>query len=276
MSAPGQQARARILTSGNELAWPINDPKAWLNVAETPKIDLERFQQRIDDIVGRTVSNEPIVRIVDMRKRLELKKNDWRLKYRYWSAGIETPDGLKWIDFAPPRYVLEERIEPVRYLQSWDVIRWHTEADGRRVDVMGPAPLNGIYRPFWDIADHRHNCCQRYPNLKCYGIYRPPGDIELEMLAATRKAIEDSDTYGSPQEPMSERELAAIAAESRLFKKEQDEGTLRAWRELLEDKYLSHGWRQFETDATRLRQGRFFFTKRLGGLFGSKFFQKGL
>lgn len=257
----------RSLLPTNELKWPINDPRQWHKYGETPSFDVAGFQRKINDLVGMTAHGKPIVRLVDAQKVLRWEAGDMRLRYRYFHTLVDTPEGKKWYDAAPPRFVLEERIEPAQYMPGWEEARYVKDGAGLQIDILGDPPVDGMYRPFWDVVDHKHNCCARFPKLKCWGIFRQPGARELEMLSSVMQAINKDEAYQSPHEPLTPRTLAQIALESQSYTAAEDSALHNQWREFWLNEYSIWGYRAFTDDPSVLSHGRFHFVQQPSGIY---------
>jgi hypothetical protein len=256
----------RALIPGAELRYPINDPRQWHRYGPTPAFDLDAYQAKIDNVVGLTITGAPIVRIVDAQKSLRWECGHWRLRYRYFQTRIDTPEGLKFFDAAPPRYIFEERLEPAQYMPSWEAARYIRAATGEEVDVLGEPPVDGIYRPFRDAVEHRHDCCARFPNLKCWGVFRFPNEADLDRLAAVKQAAQADDTFQSPTEPISARTLAAIALESEAYSQAEDDELLNTWREFWTNEYATLAPLLLADSPKRLKHGQHHFTRTPSGL----------
>lgn len=130
--------KLKLLKSGR-VSHPLDDPRNWTKpgVFIMPDFDLEGYQAKIDKIVPRSASGQPVVRIKwawDCRKWENYEwdsfgnatKGEWRQKYR--AITIELPND-EYVDISPPRFVLEERFEPGQYEHSWELTRYYHDPE---------------------------------------------------------------------------------------------------------------------------------------------------
>src|SRR5688572_17337420 len=147
-----------------------------------PFFDSDAFQKRIDQITG----GKQIVRL------------SWAPEILTWNpraVGTTPPSELVpehvalWDKngdpVAPPRWMLEERLEPETYFETWEQNRWLKDPrDGLLYDQRGPAPREGRWRWIETIRDHDSNCCERRLQslMVCWGYYAEPGERELKVI----------------------------------------------------------------------------------------------
>lgn len=121
-----------------------NSPDRWAaaGIYKAPLFDAPSFQKRIDKICGLSPSGHSIVRLIwawDARRWENTEwdefgnatAGEWRQKYRALTVNIDNND---YVDIAPPRWLLEERYEPVQLESSWEATRYRRE-------VVEDAPL---------------------------------------------------------------------------------------------------------------------------------------
>jgi hypothetical protein len=104
-------------------------------IFKPPLFDAPSFQRRIDRLVGVSPSGHSIVRLIwawDARKWENTSWNsygvaitgEWRQKYRALTVEIGNDD---YVDISPPRWLLEERFEPIQVAESWELTRYRTK-----------------------------------------------------------------------------------------------------------------------------------------------------
>lgn len=93
--------------------------------------------------------------------------------------------GPKGEPIAPPRWMLEERIEPETYFERWNENRYFRDpGDGLLHDLRGPAPREGDWRWIETIRSHDSHCCEMRMRgmVVCWGYYKEPGKKELKLV----------------------------------------------------------------------------------------------
>ena len=206
-----------------------------------PFFDSEGFQKQIDLIT----SGKRIVRlswgpeIVEWNPRAvgTTPKDEFKPQHvALWDA-IGEP-------VAPPRWMLEERLEPETYFETWDQNRWFKDPrDGLLYDQRGPAPREGRWRWIETVRDHDSNCCeQRLQSLMvCWGYYAEPGERELKMIREKWAKIQrdkEVNPFAKPEhleEGQAERDLAS---RMRNEDRERKESAKTFWLDKLKTKTL--------------------------------------
>ena len=253
-----------------------NDEKRWTEsgIFKRPDFDVRGYQKALDRIVGVSISNQPIVRLIwawDARKWQNFKwdefgnatEGEWRQKYKALTIQIDEDD---YVDISPPRWVLEERFEPEQYANSWESSRYvHDPSECRRCanismglieqsttcvrrDVWGAAPRDGWYNALPNIGiiaehDDGGECCDRLwkeSRELCYGRYKVPDDRELSLL---RRAIarRNQDNEVNPHAELSEADLAEARAWGLQAAKDEEVRKRNELKELYKDEVLVHG-----------------------------------
>lgn len=247
----------------------LNNPRRWADpgIHTPPAFNVRKFQKRINRVIGTSVNGQPIVRLVWAWDEQQFEAGEIRQKYRFYSHEITSgPQAGKIIDISPPRWILEERHEPEQYLSAWNRVRYVTVPDefsfsGRRtLDALGAPPTDGWYLPLWVIAEHDDDnaCCLRMleQKRKCWGCYREPSDIDLNLLAEAKARRDATPFKQSPHEPLTPQTVA----EAFLAGRAANEAEAVAKRKQLHELWLSHvetwGWRIGETNPKRLHHGR--------------------
>lgn len=124
---------------------PYNDSRRWADAGiwKPPLFDSHSWQRKCDQIVGKSLSGHPVVRLRwawDCRK---LENTEWdefgnatqgemRQVYRAMTVPL---DGDDFVDIVPPRWVLEERFEPEALAQSWELTRYRLKV------IESPPPI---------------------------------------------------------------------------------------------------------------------------------------
>lgn len=204
-----------------------DDPRNWGSpgIWHAPTFNAAKFQKRLNRIVG-TSDGKPIVRLVwawDHRTR-DFYFCDWdsfgrgtkaefRYKYRFTTLNLGDGDTM---DIPPPRWILEQRYEPGQYAPSWEAGRWMTKTLGwdkklkadikKRFELRPQAPPDGWYGFLRCISDHDADelCCTRARQRggTCWGYYREPSRLDLDLVQdAVRRRNADPYKW-SPHEPL--------------------------------------------------------------------------
>lgn len=244
----------------------LDDPRRWgdAGIWERPGYDAERFQKRLNRVMGLSVSGQPIVRLVWAWDEQQYEAGEIRQKYRYYAEEVREGAGAgRIVDISPPRWILEERQEPGQYREGWERLRYVRVPDEwsvsgyQVIDALGEAPADGWYVALWVIAEHEegNGCCKRSKG-KCWGKYREPGEIDLEILREAKKKRDETEYRQSPHEPLSTETVARAMLEGRAANEAESIGK----KKQLYDLWLNHaemwGWQIGETNEKRLRHGR--------------------
>jgi hypothetical protein len=240
-----------------------NNPKEWYWTRNAPLTNLKKWQRRIDGVVGKTITNEPIVRIV-------WAWNSWETMYgRRWQrhSFMRLKVGDVDEDISVPRWAVEQRVEPELFVPSWESTRYQKGADGKIVDCGAPPKV--FWDTLWVIADHegfptenpKAWCCRRAKKMDrpCWGFYRAPTtwDIE-EMRRRHALKLRDERKGQSPFKPLTPEYMATIKRatfEKEQKKKEEAKGELR---QRLIDHFLTHGHR-LSSDPGVVKNGQYHF-----------------
>lgn len=180
----------------------LEEMKTWVDLEKQkqPFCDVENWQRRINNITGLSPTGFPIVRIAWAPDLYHVVNGELVRKYHIFRAQI---DDVGVVEIAPPRFILEERIEPAMLEANWNAAR------------MGPLTAEGMYRQIRYIAEHSNNCCAivnhlwrqgKLPQDECFGKFRRPGEDILNQLAATWRQIEKH-RKTNPMQPLTEADL---------------------------------------------------------------------
>lgn len=276
-----------------------NNPARWgdSGIWNRPIFNLNRFQKKINRLIG-TADGKPIVRAVWAWDVNRWECGEMRKAYRFYTAKFPNGDTC---DLSPPRWMMEERIEPGQYLPNWEQVRYiRRQIDVKligvddlgepiyepvyeTIDSTGPPPVGGMYSYLYTIADHDPNngCCDRairdWKNGKratrrCWGYYRKPGDKDLQILQEAKRQRDTNPYKQSPHEPLSAETLKEIA----ILEKSWNEGQHKRRRDdaqaLWADHFNTWGYRLDTDDPALLKHGKFkfmpqhHFTERESGL----------
>jgi hypothetical protein len=194
----------------------LDDPRKWVPAMSRPTLfDSDAFQKQIDAITG----GKRIVRlswgpeIVEWNPRAIGTTPRDEFKPQHVALWDTTGEPV-----APPRWMLEERLEPETYFETWEQNRWFRDPrDGLLYDQRGPAPREGRWRWIATVRDHDANCCeQRLQSLMvCWGYYRDPGECELKMIREKWAQIQrdkEVNPFAKPEhlpEGQAEKDLAS-------------------------------------------------------------------
>lgn len=240
---------------------PVYDREdAIVKTGNTPSpVDLALWQERINGIVGLTVSNQPRIRIVwgqDLQKARHLIDGRWRATYPFYryQAGDEIHD------IGTPRFFVEElhEVSELGAADNWERARYlrHPETGMVEMDVLGPLPVDGYYTLLFQIAHHDGLCCGGAGHVKgvrCDGGFRPPSELDLRRIRRMHQRREQASRDESAPSP----ELVAKRTADAITQRDEDR-RLHV-RAAIDDFMKSHGWRFTEADAGRLAHGRFHF-----------------
>jgi hypothetical protein len=249
-----------------------DNPQKWGSpgIWQVPAFDVAAFQKRIDAIVG-TSDGKPIVRLVwawDSKKIVASKWNEFgqaleferRANYRFITVTLDSGDE---VDISVPRWILEQRLEPGQYHDSWEASRYVFDpASNVKRDIKGPPPGDGWYIYLRTIAEHEEDesCCERAWNSvrrRCWGYYRLPAEKDLHVLKKAI-ALRDADPRRvNPHEPLpdgviTEAERLAYAQEQKA-----EEKRIEVIHDGLGDWMRTHGWKAFESDPSVLKHGKY-------------------
>lgn len=273
---PNSSHKHRAFDSDPE-TWDENLPSPWSQER------IEAFQRSINRIAGIAYNGKPNVRliwaawpipiVVSLDKEpdavldpLEATTMEWvkdkhgkyskRGRYRlftqeYQLEGIDIESGLSVtqnvdLDICVRRFMVEE---------------YHVPAEARfnpKVATMG----QGFYSNLWTVAHHDANCCGGTGGTKkgtlCLGLYREPGDRDLDELARRIKE-RDAETLGHmPGDQISEAETLADARRDRNEIEAMETRRVQGYQKAIQSALLTHGWKMFAHTPTAVREGKYF------------------
>lgn len=229
-----------------------------INAGNCPSpVDLKPWQDRIDQIAGKTVTGLSRLRI-EWGQDLD-KGGMWccgarRAKYPFYRY----EEGGEIHDIGTPRFYVAELHSNAELKKddNWEKNRYHFDARLGWLDVLGPIPDDGFYTAVFTIALHDEVCCNGSGVLNndiCLGAYRPPCDADLERIRRMKWRRD----HASNQElrPSAEQlfKWSDEANEKRYDRIERDS------RAIMDDFFKTHGWKLATDDPTRLKWGKFSF-----------------
>ncbi len=146
-------------------------------------VNLSVWQERIDGIVGTTLSGKSKLRIVWGQSQTIFVCGRQRMAYPFWR--VEDDHG-EVHDIGTPRFYVEELhdLAELKRDNNWENSRWQWEGL-ERIDVLGPIPDEGFYTAVFTVAHHDSFCCDGKEvanNTPCLGAYRPPTDSDLSRI----------------------------------------------------------------------------------------------
>lgn len=204
-----------------------NIPSTWASAevySPPSSFDVAGYQTKIDEILGLSETNRPIVRLVwagDRQKCYSKFAAGWnadgsaaiwetRAKYKY--ASLQVPGtGSDIIDIPPPRWVFEQFNHPGQYEATWHATRF---VDGRE-QRPGP-PEGGYYSELYTIAHHGDfKCCEKVAQEKmvCWGMYREPDEKDLQILREA-KFKREADRFVDPAKPLDAKTLDILGKQT--------------------------------------------------------------
>lgn len=230
-----------------------DDPRHWFDaeVVRPPVFDLKAFQKKVNRATGVVGANhQPIIKISWAPDVIIRKDNEWQRKYTVFETEL---DGIGKLQIVPPRFVVEQRIEPAQYLPHWNVERF------------GEAPLDGMYEFVFYVANHEEDeaCCYRatalfrkgkLPTRYCHGLYRLPGDDTIETLQFAWQQI-NSRKHANPHEVLSEEEIAEAFRHGRTVEEEIQRRKDAEFSDLINSDFAIWGHR-FDASPKTLSQGK--------------------
>lgn len=231
-----------------------------MDTRAAPLFNLKKWQKRVDSVVGTTVTNDPIVRIV-------WAWDSWEMLYgRRWQRHgfMRLKHGDVDEDISVPRFAVEQRVEPELFFDAWESTRWQYTPNGP-VDC-GPAP-KVWWDTLWVIADHegfpvespKAWCCKRAAKMSrpCWGFYRHPSDWDVEEMRRRHALKLKDDARGrSPFKPLSSEEMASIKRATFAREEERREKARTELRDRLVDRIETLSFK-LSSDAGVRKHGRY-------------------
>lgn len=237
-----------------QAASPYDDPCHWFDadVVRAPVFSIRTFQRQINRVIGTVgASKAPIIKLSWAPDVLIWKDDKWQRKYTVFEPNL--PE-IGAIQIVPPRFVLEQRIEPAQYLPNWNVKRF------------GEAPADGMYEFLCYVAFHEEDetCCNRAVELfrkgklrtrYCHGLYRLPDQDNLEVLQFAWQQI-SSRKHADPHAVLSESEIDEAFRHGRTVEAEIEERNNREFSDLVDSEFAIWGHR-FDASPKTLSQGKY-------------------
>jgi len=223
-------------------------------------VDLKPWQDRIDQITGKTVTGLSRLR-VEWGQDVQGAGGQWicgarRAKYpfyRYEEAGEIR-------DIGTPRFYVAELHSnaELRKDNNWEKNRYYTDPQLGVLDVLGPLPEDGFYSCVFTIALHDEICCNGSGvrnNDICLGAYRPPSDVDLDRI---RRMKWRRDHASNQDNHPSESRLEELTDD---LEQKRDERIDKEGRDRIDAFFKTHGWKITTDDPSRLNWGKFMFVR---------------
>ena len=171
-----------------------------------------------------------------------------RARYRLWTdeyeckrispeTGLEVVEFVK-VDLTPPRFMLEEFHEPAE--------------QGFNPDGTGSG--DGYYTHLFSIAHHDEHCCNGTEATKgglCLGLYREPGDRDLEELQRRIRLRDTAEAGHRAGERVSTGELEEDLRRHREWQRRYNAKLEHNFREAAENALAVNGWRLYDHSGAR-------------------------
>lgn len=156
---------------------------------------------------------------------------------------VETVD----VDITPPRFMIEEYHPPEE-------------------DAFAPSSANkgeGYYTHLFSIAHHDETCCEGREATRngelCLGLYREPGERDLEEIQR-RLRLRDASEHGHrPGEASTAAELAVSERELKEWQESLSARRRQMFYQSFVDEFTTHKHRLFSDDPSVHSHGRFHF-----------------
>ena len=260
----------------------LDDRSKWTEDPKPPFFDATDFQRRINERVGVSRDNKPILRLM-WAPSVETHSLGERVR-RYWVTREKKPDG-SFSYVSPPRWVIEKRLEREAYWAAHQATRWQTDSQGNPVDT--GAPPEDYYVFEYLIAGHdgfthesgEPQCCaeawkgeakykfnermelvayQAHARSRCWGTYREPNHKDLKNIERAVREM-NAGKFHNPYAPMSAEQLAVVEMNANLDAHKAIQEADEYEQQISDDFQHSYGWRLLERDAGRLSHGRYHF-----------------
>lgn len=241
-----------------------NDPREWYRTLNPPdSIDRNRFQRKIDRIVGLSERGQSIILLRWAWESSYLMFGKLKQRYSFLTMDIEGQE----VQFSVPRWVIEQRIEPEQFAPSWNAARYIIDPatvvtdtstatydnDGNLIyagDITyagdkldkGPCP-NVWHQNLWIIADHDGLCCEKAEEMSrsCWGYYRNPSQWDIKEVKRIHAAkLNDANYHQSPFEPLSAETLEQTARSEFEYKEKADAAKKSELDTRIDDHFNSH------------------------------------
>lgn len=222
---------------------------------------IAEYQKRINRIAGVAPNGRPNVRLIwpadpDERISMHVVDGEKRARYRLYTEQYEargtTPAGLEIVehidvDITVPRFVLEE---------------YHDPAD---VAMRDGHANEGEYTHLFSVASHDETCCDGREATAsgelCLGLYREPGERELEELQRRIRAREAMKRFRRPGEAMSQEEIAESLRNLREWQENAAATRQEKYREAILDALAPMKHRLFSDDPSVHSNGKYHFVR---------------
>lgn len=223
---------------------------------------IREFQRKLDKIAGISSNGRPNVRLIwpadtDESISMHIVNGEKRARYKLYTQVYEckglTPSGIETVqnidvDITLPRFVIEEFHEP-----------WEEAFNPAEVENKG----QGYYTHLWTCAYHDEKCCGGYEATQagelCLGLYREPGERDLEELKRRIHLRDSEKRYRAVGERVTNEEAIAAARETRSQMENVDAKRRAEYYGALMDSFNTHGFRLFTDDPSVLKHGKYHF-----------------
>lgn len=244
----------------------LDDESQWGAELSPPFFDRQAFQERVSDICAPSRDGSPVIRLV-------WAPQVWTRLFgrdipRYWTR--RRKQGEDFIYHTVKRWVFERRLERAQYCDAWEASRANYR-DPETNQIIDPGPPPDSFYVFAAVcAEHdpqlvaptqAHACCERRfreARARCWGYYREPNEADLQMLArAVRER--DAEPFVDPYAPLTPAQLRDCERVSNEQVEREEMEQSERDLQMLTDFARTHAWRLWETDAGRLRHGKYHF-----------------
>lgn len=219
------------------------------------------FQRELDRIAGKALNGRSNLRLLwpadaDESLSMEVIGGEKKARYRLYTAsfrcttmsegGLEVIQDID-VDICMQRYVIEE---------------YHPPSEEAFGNFKAPTKGNGYYSHLFTVAHHDETCCSGTEGIKgelCLGLYREPGDADLNNA---RRMIKEREEYTHGHRPGEAASEAEVQAEARLYRRMEEQAIQKRksdYAEAAMSGFMPHMHRMFTDDPTVLNHGRFHF-----------------
>lgn len=187
---------------------------------------------------------------MEQKARYKLYTQEYECRRTDSESGIEIVDFVD-MDIVPPRFIIEEYHVP--------------DEEGfnpSTADTKG----QGFYTHLWTVGVHDEHCCgytEATPRGElCLGLYREPGDWDVNELQRRLKLREQLESTHRIGEPTSDAERAESARMLKCWQEKASEQRRQMFYDALVASFATHGHRMFAHTPDNLHHGKYHFLKR--------------
>ena len=234
-------------------AHPVLDAFPFESNPESPwsRERIAGFQKRLDKIAGLSSNGRSNVRLIwpadpnpaismhpvggELRARYRLWTNEYECQRTDPATGLEVVEIVK-VDIVPPRFEIEEFHEAAEMAINPD--------EGKSGD--------GYYSHLFTVAHHDDKCCggtEAAGGGLCLGLYREPGDRDIEELQRRIRLRDTARAGHRPGEAITDAEMREDLRDLRDWQARYDDKLKTDYREAAMGALAVNGWRLFNHDA---------------------------